>query len=139
MTDTPVSAEAPAPDLVKLLLFRSSDEAGIGWTPNTVVHVPAGLLHNAAETITALRAEVERLKAIEADYDDHEREMIDLEEEVVRQAATIERLTAALRGAYEVFAGSDGFIPETAAEGYQQQIIKQMVDCISAALKEDRT
>ena len=65
MTDTPapVSAEAPAPDLVKLLLFRSSDEAGIGWTPNTVVHVPAGLLHNAADTITALRAEVERLRA----------------------------------------------------------------------------
>lgn len=61
MTDTP--AEAPAPDLVKLLLFRSSDEAGIGWTPNTVVHVPAGLLHNAADTITALRAENERLRA----------------------------------------------------------------------------
>jgi hypothetical protein len=62
-TPAPVSAEAPAPDLVKLLLFRSSDEAGIGWTPNTVVHVPAGLLHNAADTITALRAEVERLRA----------------------------------------------------------------------------
>ena len=53
--------------------------------------------------------------------------------------AEIERLRAALRGAYEVYAGSDGFIPETAAEGYQQQIIKQMVDCISAALKEPRT
>jgi hypothetical protein len=102
MTDT------PAPDLVKLLLFRSSDEAGIGWTPTTVVHVPAGLLHNAADTITALCAEIERLRA-------------------------------ALRGVYEVYAGSDGFIPETAAEGYQQQIIKQMVDIISAALKEPRT
>jgi hypothetical protein len=62
-TPTPLSAEAPAPDLVKLLLFRSSDEAGIGWTPTTVVHVPAGLLHNAADTITALRAENERLRA----------------------------------------------------------------------------
>jgi len=61
MTDTP--AAAPAPDLVKQLLFRSSDEAGIGWTPNTVVHVPAGLLHNAADTITRLTAEVERLTA----------------------------------------------------------------------------
>lgn len=49
------------------------------------------------------------------------------------------RLRAALRNAYEVYAGSDGFIPETAGEGYQQQIIKQMVDCISAALEEGRT
>jgi hypothetical protein len=58
----------------------------------------------------------------------------------LREAAKeIERLRAALRGAYEVYAGSDGFIPETAAEGYQQQIIKQMVDCISAALKEEKT
>jgi len=62
MTDTPAPVSA-APDLVKLLLFRSSDEAGIGWTPSTVVHVPAGLLHNAADTITALTAEVERLNS----------------------------------------------------------------------------
>jgi hypothetical protein len=59
--------------------------------------------------------------------------------EAARLAVENERLRVALRGAYEVYAGSDGFIPETAAEGYQQQIIKQMVDCISAALKEDRT
>ena len=50
--------------------------------------------------------------------------------------AEIERLRAGLRNAYEVYAGSDGFIPETAAEGYLQQIIKQMVDCISAALEK---
>jgi hypothetical protein len=50
--------------------------------------------------------------------------------------ARVKELEAALRSAYEVYAGSDGFIPETAAEGYQQQIIKQMVDCISAALSQ---
>jgi hypothetical protein len=62
------------------------------------------------------------------------------ERNLMNQAADeIERLRAALRGAYEVYAGSDGFIPETCAEGYQQQIIKQMVDCISAVLKEPRT
>ena len=61
------------------------------------------------------------------------------ERNLMNQAADeIERLRAALRGAYEVYAGSDGFIPETCAEGYQQQIIKQMVDCISAALKEEK-
>ena len=54
-------------------------------------------------------------------------------------ADRIAQLEAALRAAYEVYAGSDGFIPETCAEGYQQQIITQMVDCISAALGEERT
>ena len=51
-------------------------------------------------------------------------------------AARIEQLEAALRAAYEVYAGSDGFVPETCAEGYQRQIIAQMVDCISAALEK---
>jgi hypothetical protein len=49
--------------------------------------------------------------------------------------ARIAQLEAALRAAYEVYAGSDGFVPETCAEGYQRQIITQMVGCISAALK----
>ena len=56
-------------------------------------------------------------------------------DEIKRLRAENEKLRAALRGSYEVYAGSDGFIPATAAEGYQQQIIKQMVDCISAALE----
>jgi hypothetical protein len=51
--------------------------------------------------------------------------------------ARIAELEAALREAYEVYAGSDGFIPETAAEGYQQQLIKQMVDIIGAALAKE--
>jgi seryl-tRNA(Sec) selenium transferase len=51
--------------------------------------------------------------------------------------ARIAALEAALREAYEVYAGSDGFIPETAAEGYQQQLIKQMVDIIGAALAKE--
>ena len=51
-------------------------------------------------------------------------------------AERIAQLEAALRAAYEVYAGSEGLIAETCAEGYQQQIITQMVDCISAALEE---
>lgn len=53
--------------------------------------------------------------------------------------ARIAELEAALREAYEVYAGSEGFIPETAAEGYQQQIIKQMVDIVGAALEKKNT
>ena len=43
-------------DIVKELLARSSDQDGIGWTPTTVVHVPAGLLHRAADRIALLEA-----------------------------------------------------------------------------------
>lgn len=50
----------------------------------------------------------------------------------------VEGLRGALRAAYEVYAGSDGFIPGTCAEGYQQQIIKQMVAEIQKGLTGDR-
>ena len=43
-------------DLIRELLSRSSDQDGIGWTPTTVVHVPAGLLHRAADRIAQLEA-----------------------------------------------------------------------------------
>ena len=64
--------------------------------------------------------------------DTHERRQRDREE----AAARIEQLEAALRAAYEVYAGSDGFVPETCAEGYQRQIITEMVNCISSALEK---
>ncbi len=43
----------------------------------------------------------------------------------------------ALRRAYEVYAGSDGFIPQTAAEAYQRRIIKEMVAEIEKGLADD--
>ena len=46
-----------------------------------------------------------------------------------------EALRQAMREIYEVWAGSDGFIPETAPEGYQQYLIKQMIDIAQAALE----
>ncbi len=93
--------------------------------------------------VTITGAEYEALRAEVAYWQGYAETRVELarrtNEHAVKVQAENERLTAALRGAYEVYAGSDGFIPETAAEGYQQQIIKQMVDCISAALKEPRT
>ena len=50
-------------DLVKELLSRSSDQDGIGWTPTTVVHVPAGLLHCAADRIEQLEAALDTVRA----------------------------------------------------------------------------
>ena len=44
------------------------------------------------------------------------------------QAKRIEELQNAFREIYEVYAGSEAFIPETCAEGYQQQLIKEMAE-----------
>lgn len=43
-------------------------------------------------------------------------------------------LKGALREVYEVWAGSDGFVPQTAAEGYQQRLILQMRDAAARGL-----
>jgi hypothetical protein len=56
--------------------------------------------------------------------------------ELSEKDARIAALEAALREAYEVYAGSDGFIAETAAEGYLQQLISEMVAIIGAGLKK---
>jgi FtsZ-binding cell division protein ZapB len=128
MDDAPVSAEAPAPDLVERLRKAKPDE-----------HCNDSLCAEAADTITALRAEVERLKAIEADYDDHEREMIDLEEEVVRQAATIERLRAAL-DLYREAVRIDATMEGPRFMGANSSALKRAWDADCAALaKEPRT
>lgn len=84
----------------------------------------------AADEITRLTEEVERLREMQRTV------LVEQGEMVATLTARVKELEGALRAAYEVYAGSEGFVPETAAEGYQQQIIKQMVDCISAALTQ---
>lgn len=53
------------------------------------------------------------------------------------QAREIERLREALREVFEGWAGSEGFIPETAPEGYLLQLTKRMADIARAALAGD--
>ena len=53
---------------------------------------------------------------------------------VEAQAAEIERLREALREVFEHWAGSEGFIPETAPEGYLLQLTKRMADTAADAL-----
>ena len=60
---------------------------------------------------------------------------IDLYDAQYYMRQRIAELEAALREAYEVYAGSDGFIAETAAEGYLQQLISEMVAIIGAGLE----
>ena len=54
-----------------------------------------------------------------------------------------EKLRAAMHDIYEVYAGSEGFIPQTCPEAYLQERVKEMADiaakhkrAAAAALKE---
>ena len=60
-----------------------------------------------------------------------------LHDTVCHEAAdVIEELQDAFREIYEVYAGSEGFIPETCAEGYQQQLIKEMSDIAAKHMRK---
>jgi hypothetical protein len=49
------------------------------------------------------------------------------------------KLEAALREIYEVHAGSEGFIPETAPEAYQERLIKQIAEVASRHMTSKET
>ena len=113
-----------AADEIERLRFEISDKH------NSVVFLRSEIT-KLTEAFGIQNAEVTRLRAGGCARDQGTTQYC---AEAAKLAADNERLRAALREAYEVYAGSDGFIPETAGEGYQQQIIRQMVNCISAAL-----
>ena len=56
---------------------------------------------------------------------------------VLEKDAEIERLRAALQEVFEIWAGSEGFIPETAPEGYLLMLVKKMADRAALAKKEE--
>ena len=58
-------------------------------------------------------------------------------EDIDAAADRIETLEAALRGVFGQWAGSEGFIPDTAPEGYLLQLTKRMADIARAALAGD--
>ena len=61
----------------------------------------------------------------------------ELERQRLAAADRIETLEAALREVFEQWAGSEGFIPDTAPEGYLLQLTKRMADIARAALAGD--
>ena len=53
-----------------------------------------------------------------------------LQAQVEKLEAELAELQARIQAAIEVYAGMDGFIPETAAEGYCLRIIEQMNEAL---------
>ena len=49
----------------------------------------------------------------------------------------LERLRAALNDIFEMWAGSEGFIPHTAPEGYLLMLVKKMADRAALAKMEE--
>jgi chromosome segregation ATPase len=128
-------------ELLKCLRECSSDEAYLS--------------RQAADEITRLTAEVTRLKAVEADYDYHEREMINLEKDNARLTARVAELEEALKKAKEALKkakyGLDAGVKQYAARDMHGNIVpgdeqypwvKAMqigLDASSAALTQEKT
>ena len=60
----------------------------------------------------------------------------DLKRLANNQQRRITQLEDAFREIYEVYAGSEGFIPETCAEARQQQLIKEMSDIAAKHMRK---
>ena len=80
---------------------------------------------------------VERLRSEWPDMKD----AVDGANEIERLRAENAKLRAAMHDIYEVYAGSEGFIPQTCPEAYLQERVKEMADIAAkhkraVALKE---
>jgi len=90
----------------------------------------------AEEAADALEAQAKLIEKLEANAVFWQKDALHTLKVKNEGDARIAALEATLREAYEVYAGSDGFIAETAAEGYLQQLISEMVAIIGAGLKK---
>ena len=128
MDDAPVSAEAPATDIVERLRKAKPDE-----------HCNDSLCAEAADTITALRAEVAAFKAGNRDLQLH---FDVLKADYDNLTAENERLTAALEWIDNQRYEGRGTISEGNAYQYAGRLNEKIVaimDRARAALKEPRT
>lgn len=60
----------------------------------------------------------------------------DLKRLANNQQRRITELEDAFREIYEVYAGSEGFIPETCAEAHQQQLIRDIADIAARHMRK---
>ena len=117
------------PDLVQRL-------RGVNWVCHTygkteVVHDT--VCHEAADAIELLQRE---LKCSKEMWEQQQELALEYLADIEKANERIADLEAAFREIYEVYAGSEGFIPETCAEGYQQQLIKEMAEIAAKYMRK---
>lgn len=64
----------------------------------------------------------------------HLKTAVEHQDRIIALKAEIEKLREALREVFEEWAGSEGFIPKTAPEGYLLHLTKRMADIARAAI-----
>jgi hypothetical protein len=125
-------------DIVRDLLFRASDQEGIGWTPTTVVPVPTGLLHRAADDIKRLNRELDDVwDALVIQREDN----ASFGDAFKRMTSEIERLRAALGGMLRAVCGPDGFaaaIRQTSGMAYPWPALDAAEREARAALAQEK-
>ena len=103
--------------------FATKDDCLDKMVPSDL-RVLIGQRDRAEATIEQQAEDIESLKGL-----------LDLQGVIVEeQRQRIEELETTIREAYEVYAGSDGFTPETAPEAYQQKLISDMVVILTKGL-----
>jgi len=91
---------------------------------------------NSSELGARLQVAQGRIEELEQEIDNYETTYKGLVVET--QAKRITELEDAFREIYEVYAGSEGFIPETCPEAYQQQLIKEMSDIAARHMRKGK-
>ena len=109
---------------------------GVNWICHTygkteVLHDT--VCHEAADAIELLQRE---LKCSKEMWEQQQELALEYLADIEKANERIADLEAAMREIYEVYAGSEGFIPETCAEGYQQQLIKEMSDIAAKHMRK---
>lgn len=89
--------------------------------------------HEAADAIELLQRE---LKCSKEMWEQQQELALEYLADIEKANDRIAELEDAFREIYEVYAGSEGFIPETCAEGYQQQLIKEMSDIAAKYMRK---
>ena len=81
--------------------------------------------------------EIAVLKADRTFWEIYQRDMRAAITAALEASDELERLRAALDDIFEMWAGSEGFIPHTAPEGYLLMLVKKMADRAALAKMEE--
>lgn len=145
-------SDVPAKTPITDLLADVPADARVMYEHHSTYHqnIPFGwLAKEALDEISRLKAEMEKaeaerdaakedVKALERLMQGQERGVEHLQRELEKAEAKRDELREALEEIREIYAGMDGFIPETAPEGYLQRIIEKMWAEVRDALTQEQ-